>query len=170
MKPKIIEMESLSLLGMNFYGDPFKNNNFWDEENEIGHLWNRFINYFKNNQKGFKRRIKTDVSLEIFIPSDDYKTHGVCEIFVGVIVDKLDIIPINCVAKKLPKCRYAVFTLKGEKINSDWQNKIFSEWLPQSEYELQYDFNIQYYDKRFKGIDQLNNSEIDVYLPIIKKV
>lgn len=170
MEPKIIELESLSLLGMNFYGDPFKNNNFWDEENEIGHLWNRFINYFKNNQKGFKRRIETDVSLEIFIPSDDYKTHGVCEIFVGVIVDKLDIIPINCVAKKLPKCTYAVFTVKGEKINSDWQNKIFSEWLPQSDYELQYDFNIQYYDKRFKGINQLNNSEIDVYLPIIKKV
>ena len=170
MEPKIIEMESLSLLGMNFYGDPFKNNNFWEEENEIGHLWNRFNNYLKNNQKDFKRRVKTDVSLEIFIPSDDFATHGVFEVFVGVIVDQLNIIPINCVAKKLPKCTYAVFTLKGNKINSDWQNKIFSEWLPQSDYELHYNFNIQYYDNRFKGMDQLAKSEIDIYLPILKKV
>jgi len=42
IKPKIIKEKTMFLIGMDFYGDPFSNYTFYDENNEIGRLWKRF--------------------------------------------------------------------------------------------------------------------------------
>ena len=60
----------------------------------------------------------------------------------------------------------AVFTFEGQQINSDWPRMIYQEWLPNSGYQEAYRYNFQLYDQRFKGIDRLDESAIDVYVPI----
>jgi len=168
MQAKIISEKKMLLIGMNFYGDPFSNHSFWSEENEIGHLWKRFISFLDKNPE-LNNRIKKNVFLEIFLTSEESMSAGLFDVFVGILVDKLEYIPINCVAKQLPATEYAVFTLKGNQINSDWQKKIYKQWLPESDYELSFGYNIQYYDQRFKGINSIRESELDILVPVRKK-
>jgi len=47
----------------------------------------------------------------------------------------------------------------------DWEQEILA-WLDQNGYRESYPFNFQYYDARYKGLDSVDDSEIDVYLPI----
>jgi len=44
---------------------------------------------------------------------------------------------------------------------------IESEWLPLAEYEMAGDFEFQYYDERFKGVDKIDESLLDVYIPVV---
>jgi predicted transcriptional regulator YdeE len=75
-------------------------------------------------------------------------------------------VPVELLVKVLPPTQYAVFTLHGEEITSDWPRRIYQEWLPGSGYEPTHQYNFQYYDERFKGIDKINESTIDVYVPV----
>lgn len=169
MKPKIIMEDQICLIGMSFYGDPFNNASAWSEENEIGYLWNRFINYYNENTNLIKHIKETDVFCEIHYQTPETAEKGYVEVFVGVPVENIREIPLQCVAKQLPGTIYAVFTLEGQEIISDWGKKIYQEWLPHSDYELSYNFNIQFYDYRFKGMDNIQESVIDVYIPIKNK-
>lgn len=45
MKPtKIFDSPDIVLVGLSFFGDPFRTNAGWTEENEIGRLWRIKIN------------------------------------------------------------------------------------------------------------------------------
>lgn len=174
MEPLIVSKERMILLGAGFFGDPFSLSGEWTEENEIGRLWKRFMKYFSENKEVFSLFKDRDVAYEVHIENDETKTKGHLEIFVGMELDKpynktLDKIPHDLLVKILPASMYAVFTLKGEEIVGDWPMKIYSEWLPGSEYELAHNFGFQYYDKRFKGMERVGESELDVYVPIKKK-
>jgi hypothetical protein len=45
MEPRIVETGQMTLLGFSFFGDPFRFHGGWEEENEIGRLWSRFMAY-----------------------------------------------------------------------------------------------------------------------------
>ena len=45
---KFAKRSKIFLIGCSFYGDPFTGSAGWTEENEIGRLWNRFMNYVQN--------------------------------------------------------------------------------------------------------------------------
>ncbi|MFP4016473.1 MAG: GyrI-like domain-containing protein [Halanaerobiales bacterium] len=168
MKAKIVYEESMFLIGMGFYGDPFSTHSGWDEENEIGRLWSRFSTFLEKNPEKIKNRVKEDVALEIFFTTEETMSTGMFEVFVGVIVDKIEKIPLQCVLKQLPAGNYAVFTLKGNEITADWQHQIYDITLPELGYESSCNYNIQYYDQRFKGLDNIEESELDVYIPVKK--
>ena len=40
------------------------------------------------------------------------------------------------------------------------------QWLPASGYESAHDYLIELYDQRFKGLENLAESELDVYVPV----
>jgi len=160
MEPKIIEKEKIVLVGMVFYGDPFKNQAGWSQENEIGKLWKRFV----AKEKTIKNRVENG-GYEVHIEPEEYKETKNYYVFVGVEVEKVEKLPLEMFTKILPASKYAVFTLKGKEITSNWQNKIYKEWLPQSGYEEAHKFLIECYDDRFKGIDN-SESELDIYVPI----
>jgi predicted transcriptional regulator YdeE len=168
MKPEIVTWEKTFLIGMSFFGDPFKSAASWDSDNEIGNLWNRFFTYVESDRNEITGIKVPDTALEIHIEAPDTAERGNFEVYVGMIVETLDTIPIHCVAKTLPPCTYAVFTLRGEEIHTDWWNVIYSKWLPGSGYEISGNYNFQLYDKRFRGMDKLSESEIDVYVPVKK--
>ncbi len=167
MKPVIVEKPPLLLVGFNFFGDPFTSHAGWSEENEIGRLWKRWTTYFERNRKHFKHVKETDVMYEIHVYHAETPQTGEFEVFAGMEVAKLEDLPPEVVAKVLPESRYAVFTLVGQQIISDWPWLIDSEWLPPLDLQRLTTFSIQRYDERFKGMQNIEESELDVYIPLI---
>lgn len=169
MQPRITEKMQIRLAGMSFYGNPFDSHMEWDEENQIGHLWKRFMDYYSRHPEQIPWQKHVGVCYEVHIYNEETRQKGLFEVFVGMEVEggDFDKIPIDLSVKILPMTRYAVFTLKGEEINSDWE-KIIEDWLQSSGFESSYFFSFQYYDERFKGLANLEESSMDVYIPIKK--
>jgi AraC family transcriptional regulator len=163
MEPRIVEMEELTLVGMVFYGDPFKDAGGWSEENEIGKLWSRF-----GAKEESVENVTGDGGYEVHIEPEEYKETNKYYVFVGVRVGETKNLPLEMFVKILPAGTYAVFTLKGDEITSDWSEAIYKKWLPSSAYQERAKFLIEYYDgKRFKGMSD-PDSELDIYVPIEK--
>jgi len=160
MEPKIIEKGRITLVGMVFYGDPFKKERGWSQENEIGKLWKRFV----PKEKTIKNRIGKG-AYEVHIEPEEYEETKKFYVLVGVEAEKANDLPLEMFVKVLPPTKYAVFTLKGKEITSNWPDMIYKEWLPNSGYEEAYKFTIEYYDDRFKGTDD-PESELDIYIPV----
>jgi AraC family transcriptional regulator len=164
MKPKIVDNEGLNLIGMVFYGDPFKGGEGWSEENEIGKLWTRFI----AKEELIENRVG-EGGYEVHIEPEEYKNTRNFYVFVGVEIEEVTEVPHEMFVKVLPPTTYAVFTFKGEEIGSNWPESIYKEWLPGSPYKEAHKYLIEYYDgTRFKGMDN-PESELDVYVPVKKK-
>lgn len=163
MEPKIIERGEITLVGMVFYGDPFKEAAGWSRENEIGKLWTRFV----AKEELVRNRVGHG-GYEVHIEPEEYEHTKNYYVFVGVEVEKVDALPLEMFVKVLPPSTYAVFTLKGKEITSNWGERIYKEWLPQSGYTEAHKFLIEYYDgARFKGMDN-SESELDVYVPVTR--
>jgi len=165
MKPLITKKPEMHIVGMSFYGDPFSTRGGWDGENEIGRLWARFMKYLNENQRAIRHITKPNVACEIHIYNQDTMALGLFEVFVGVPVKQLENVPVDLLIKTLPASQYAVFTFAGEEIASDWQMKI-DQWLDEVGYQRAYNFSMQYYDERFKGVDQIADSILDIYMPV----
>jgi AraC family transcriptional regulator len=165
MEPILVEKDQIILLGVNFFGDPFSMSG-WTEGNEIHRLWQRFEGFFAQHVERIKNIKNPGVGYEVWSSDEETAVKGLFDIFVGIEIESLDDVPVELLVKVLPPTQYAVFTFQGEEITSDWPRKIYQEWLPNSGYEAAHQYNFQYYDERFKGIDQIDESIIDVYMPV----
>jgi predicted transcriptional regulator YdeE len=168
MELRVMELPEMFLLGLDFFGDPFKFSSGWTEENEIGRLWKRFIAYFEKHNDQLLHIKDASVMYEIHIEHQETLQTGEYEVFVGVEVTKLENVPIDITVKVLPATLYAIFTLKGEQILSDWSTMVHEEWMPGSGYRLSYSYGMQCYDERFKGLEQISESELELYIPVVK--
>ncbi len=163
---KFIAPAAYYLIGMNFYGNPFSRASAWEEENEIGVLCRRFTDFYQHNAPRIKHNIFPEAIFEGHFVTEETQRTGNFDVFVGVIVATLEDIPIECVARQLPLTAYAVLTIRGGEISSDWQMSIAKEWLPGQNYVPSYNYSLTRYDQRFKGMEMIEASEIDVYLPV----
>jgi len=167
MEPVITHKSETILVGMSFFGDPFDTSDAWTEEIQIGRLWQRFMRYFQQHSGTIKHVTDVEGLYEVHIYHPESMEKGLFEIFVGVEVDQLEAVPLETLVKVLPASDYAVFTLEGEQIASDWEMEI-DAWLAQGGFKQNYSFSFQYYDKRFKGVGNIRESVLDVYIPIGK--
>jgi AraC family transcriptional regulator len=165
MEPTIVEKDRIILLGLNFFGDPFTMAG-WTEENEIGRLWKRFEAYLTQNADRIKNVKDFQVGYEVWSADEETAAKGNFDIFVGLEIKDLADVPPDLLIKVLPATKYAVFTFEGKQITSDWPRMIYQEWLPDSGYQSAHQYNFQLYDERFKGLDKIEESAIDVYVPI----
>lgn len=170
MKPKIIHTNPITLIGMSFYGDPFDVHSGWDEDNQIGLLWKRFMAFISNAKETEYLSRNHKAFYEVHIYSPETRERGLFEVFVGVEFDPqyLKNVPAELCLKNLPATQYAVFTFNGDQISSDWE-KTLQDWLATSEYLSDGSYGIQYLDERFKGVHNLRESALDVYIPVKKK-
>jgi predicted transcriptional regulator YdeE len=166
MEPTIVERDQILLAGFSFFGDPFAASGGWTEENEIGRLWNRFGVYTAHHGERIKHIESPCVYYELHITHAETAEKGHFEVFVGVEIAQLEDLPVEISVKMLPPTTYAVFMLKGRQITSDWPRMIYQEWMPGSGYEEAYRYTFQLYDQRFKGLDELDASALDVYVPV----
>jgi len=167
MQPTIVQKDEITLVGVSFYGDPFETSAGWTEENQIGRLWQRLITYLDEHTDKIQNPVPVHASYEVHIYGPETMTKGLFEVFVGIAVEKLEAVPVDLLVKILPATEYAVFILQGEQISSDWHLEI-NEWIAAAGYQHARPFSIQYYDERFKGLDQIEKSQIDVYMPVKK--
>ena len=166
MEAKIVKTPQRLLLGFSFFGDPFKLSAGWTEENEIGRTWKRFMAFLKRHQQAIEHVVAANVAYEVHIYHEETMKTGEFEVFVGMEVSRLENVPLELTVKVLPPKTYAVFTLRGEQIVSDWHMQVFAEWLPAAGLEGEHSHSIQRYDERFKGLDPIDNSVLEVYIPI----
>ena len=166
MEPKIVEKDQMILVGFSFYGDPFSSSSGWTAENEIGRLWSRYMKYLADCGDRIRHIKGDEVAYELNIFGEETASMGNYEVFVGVEVAELDNTPVEVLVKILPTAKYAVFTFEGEQITSDWAWMIFQEWMPGSGYQLAYQYSFQLYDRRFKGLENIAESVLDVYVPV----
>jgi predicted transcriptional regulator YdeE len=165
MEPLIIQKEEIVLVGVSFYGDPFDTYSGWDEENEIGRLWQRFMKYQEDIGNSVLHITNPEAAFEVHVYNQETSTKGFIEVFVGLQVDRIETIPVELLVKVLPATTYAVFTFEGEAISSDWHMEI-DQWITAAGYERAHSFSFQYLDQRFKGVDRLAESILDVYMPV----
>ena len=169
MEPRIVERDQILLAGMGFYGDPFASSAGWTEENEIGRLWNRFMAFWRAEGARLPHLADPSVMYEVHIEHPETQAKGHYEVFAGVEVSQLSGLPAQLLVKVLPSNLYAVFTMAGSEIGSDWGPRIYGEWMPGSGYEGVPGYVFELYDERFKGIGRLEESVLDVYIPVRRK-
>lgn len=168
MQPTILSKSEMVLVGMSFYGDPFDVSDVWTDENQIGRLWKRFTNYFIQHGKDIQYCVEAGIAYEVHLYNDETREKGVLEVFVGVQVAKIDAVPLELLVKILPATEYAIFTFDGEDIISSWETDI-DKWLTEAGYQRAHPYSMQYYDdERFKGMDRIAESSLDVYMPVKK--
>jgi predicted transcriptional regulator YdeE len=167
MEPKIIDRAHIMLVGFSFFGDPFKLSGGWTEENEIGRVWQRFMAYFMQQHDRIKHVASASVFYELQIEHAETRRTGEFEVFVGLEVSQLEDVPVELSIKILPPAMYAVFTLVGAQIKSDWP-RLIEDWLSQSGYRRAGDYGFQYYDERFKDMQHIEESMLDVYVPVTR--
>jgi len=166
MKAEIVEKPAMLLVGFDFFGDPFRSYGGWSEENEIGRLWVRWMAYLENAQPPLPHVLPQHVMYEVHVYHPETLQTGEFEVFVGVEVAVLGEFPPEVVIKTLPASRYAVFPLTGQEIVSDWTWQLDHEWLPTLGVQRRTTYSIQRYDARFKGTNAIDESELDVYVPL----
>lgn len=167
MEPTIISRRQLLIAGFSFFGNPFETRDPWTVENEIGRLWERYLAYASQNQKALDDLlIRPSIAMELHLHHPQTKETGEYEVFIGAEVRSADGLPVELLLKVLPPSHFAVYTVSGADITGDWYTNYFLEWLPGSGYRIAYDGAIEVYDERFKGMDRLDESELDVWLPI----
>ncbi len=155
---------------MVFYGDPFSLASAWDEDNEIGGLWKRFFSFLSEHPGTLRDRAGPgEAGYELHIHTTETPRTGRYEIFVGVETRSLDFVPVPCSAKVLPAADYAVVTARGAEIEGDWTGRLYSELIPGLGRRADESFCFEYYDSRFKGMDRLEESEVDFYFPLLPR-
>lgn len=167
VEPQLIDKDQIILVGFSFFGDPFRLSGGWTEENEIGRLWQRFMAFLQEEGDQIRNVTAGGGFYELHVEQPEMERTGEFEVFVGLEVDRVQDVPVRLSIKILPATTYAVFTLAGQEIVSDWSKRI-EAWLTQSGYQQAHRYGFQYYDERFKGMQQIDESVLDAYVPVRK--
>ena len=168
MPLRICERDRLLIAGFGFFGDPFGLSGEWTEANEIGRLWHRYMTFMHSPGAQSPQILNPAIGYELWIEQADTRAKGFWEIFVGQEIADIAAVPVELSTKALPAATYAVFTLCGEQIASDWQRAMLDS-LSESGFQQALPYSFEQYDHRFKGMERLAESEIDVYIPIIPR-
>lgn len=164
MKIDLIKLDSLLLGGMSFYGDPISAKGGWEEKNEIGKTWNRFIEFITENPVR-PYSAQGSYLYEVHVYNHETPTKGYFEVFVGEEVNTSEL-PIVLDLKFIDAANFLKITLRGKEIISDWWQKLDNEILPGRSLKRNDAYIIQAYDDRFKGLDSIEDSELDAFIPV----
>jgi len=154
------------LAGLSFYGDPFARSAGWTEENEIGRLWARFMDLRHRSGEAFPEPTDPDRIYEVHLFDSETETTGRYEVFVGYAVAEIRTLPALLVAKVLPAGRRSWFTLAGRGIVDEDNYRAMDDWIEEQGLVRAGSWFANVYDRRFKGLEALEESEIDVCIPV----
>ncbi|MFW9904591.1 MAG: GyrI-like domain-containing protein [Candidatus Thorarchaeota archaeon] len=168
-EPIILENKIFRLLGCVYYGDPFHEAEEWSYENEIGKLWQRFMDLSFKKYARLLRKICVDnnIAYELHLEPEEYMNTKKYYVFIGMEVESGEEVPLEMFIKVLPKIDYIVFTTTIE--NKQEQGRyIYKTWLPENGLVQSFPYIIQLYDqRRYRGLED-PKSEIDWYIPVKK--
>jgi len=110
---------------------------------------------------------KKSTMYEVHIYGSETADKGRFEVFVGEEVNTAQL-PTALCAKFFPASDYIKVTLAGAEIIGDWWRTFEAEVLPGYGVKQHESYVIQSYDGRFLGMDQIENSVLDVLVPVKK--
>ncbi|WML46652.1 GyrI-like domain-containing protein [Neobacillus sp. PS3-34] len=153
MEPKFIKKDAFQVVGLEVHSSTAK---------EFSHVWMQMDPRWKE----IENRKDLNVSYGLIEPTGGNMEFNyiVCAEVTGDVN-----IPEGMVLKTVPANDFAIFTHKGSLKNfaETWQY-IYGTWLPQSGYKRAQGSEFEMYEtSRFCGAMN-DESEIDIYIPIIK--
>lgn len=166
MNSEVIHLDELYIGGAVFFGDPFSQKGGWDGENEIGKTWARYME-FRNKNEEYLHLKGDGFCYEIHVYNEKVHETGIYEIFIGEAINDVKI-SYHMSVKYFPPLDYLKVTLRGHEIISDWWLKVDKEILPSLNLKRIHNFSMQRYDERFKGVDKIESSELEVLIPVEK--
>lgn len=164
MRAELMTLTPMLLGGLSYFGDPLSAKGGWDSENEIGNTWRRYMAWLAENPAR-PYALGKGVLYEVHIYGPETAQKGYFEVFVGEEISS-HALPVSLSAKWVPGGEYLKITLSGEEISGDWWKDLDAFILPERGLERRGEYLIEAYDDRFKGMDRIKDSEIDVYLPV----
>ncbi|POR03094.1 hypothetical protein AU468_05960 [Alkalispirochaeta sphaeroplastigenens] len=171
MQVTIHTFPPVCLAGASFFGNPFTSHAAWTEENEIGLLWQRYLSLLREQSppsrendppgEAFKEEF---FELHILHPGSNLR--GEYEVFAGHPVQFSEIArwPLPFSLKVIPPGEYGLFWLNGPDAAEDWAAELE---LPEG-YRLNTSFSVLRYDHRFRGMDQLEESQVQIHAPLLR--
>ncbi len=165
MEMEFISLPDVILVGMGFFGDPFKDAGDWSENNEIGRLSQRFMQFMANRRVSLAAILASQDFYEVHIYNEETEAKGLFEVFVGHPITQIKDVPLELSCKILPAGQYAQVNLRGETIITDWYKDLDRD-LAQRGWQRGGPFFFQVYDRRYKGLEQIAESELTAYIPV----
>jgi AraC family transcriptional regulator len=156
IKVTIQDKPEMFLVGIAGYGSP--------DNMKIGDMWGRFSEV----DKDIPNKINNEGTYGLMIYPPKFPNPWEFTYLAAVRVSNLNDIPIQMLGKRLPKSKYAVFSVPGgpDKIKDTYQYA-YQTWLPGSEYDAAFPFDFEFYQEE-KGKQQCA-SPLFVYIPIKPK-
>lgn len=155
METRVVELPELKLAGVPLLFD-LQNPSF-------GKAWELFM----EEQEQVHWKNQNGYGVEIY--GNEMKRSGKLFYFASMEVENLDNLPNGFFMRVLPKSKYIVAKCEAtsEAIGTTFR-KLYSEVIPNSEYESLNYYDFEFYGDDFKGMDQ-ENSFVEVYIPIVNK-
>ncbi len=158
MQPRIDTLEEKKLVGyaltMNL------------AENKTGQLWRQFAPRIKE----INNRCSEDkISMQIYNASyfDNFNAENEFEKWATVEVKDFSNIPSKMKSFVLQKGLYAVFNYKGSSSDTSIYTYIFSEWIPNSPYQIDNRPHFEILGEKYKNNHP--DSEEEIWIPIKDK-
>jgi len=170
MQARIVERAQIVLAGMSFFGNPFSQASTWDVDNEIGSLWKRFLALLEASPDAIGGRLgPREAMYELHAYAPETPRTGRYEVFVGVEVVRSADIPLCCSLKIIPAGDYVLITARGREIRldwTDWSGSVSAQCLQPAGRAASGAFVLECYDRRFKGMERIEESELDFLVPL----
>ena len=159
MEARIISRAETSVVGMK------KEMSLMHDQTFV--LWNQFMSRrqeIKNNKNAeliSMTEYRGGMSLQHFTPQTIFDKWACVE------VNDNKELPEGFESKMLPETLYAVFTYRGKAEGAgNFFRKIFTEWLPNSGYQLGEGPHLAIMGEKYKG--NVEDSEEEIFIPIVR--
>lgn len=132
-------------------------------DNKTAEIWQRFM----SKRKEIKNTISPDLySIQVYDDSyfQDFSPGKLFEKWAAIEVADFNNSPENMTPFVLPTGLYAVFTYKGLSTDKSIFNYIFTDWLPNSEYDIDNRPHFEILGEKYKNNDP--TSEEEIWIPI----
>jgi len=156
MKPTIKTFPTTKFIGQNL--------SFTYADYRAFELWSSFM----PRRKVIQNAIGSELyNIQINPDNFDFHPNTPFVKWAAVAVSSFENIPVGMETIEIQEGLYAVFNYKGDQSNvAAFFNSIYTEWLPNSDYELGSHPQFEILGEKYKNNDP--NSEEEIWIPIIK--
>ncbi|MDN3493107.1 GyrI-like domain-containing protein [Winogradskyella bathintestinalis] len=157
MNPEIKQCSEKKLIGIS--SSINKN-----EHHKIAQLWKQFMTRMRAI---IDTDYKEKIAIQVFPKHTNAQNISEYTIWASMDVSNFDAIPKEFELFTIPEGKYAVFIHRGMNASETYQ-KIMTEWLPNSGYEIDNRPHYQVMGEKYKNGSP--DSVEDFYVPIAKKI
>jgi AraC family transcriptional regulator len=153
--PQILRRPALFLVGIAYHGD--------NSDGKLAGIWQDFMGQIE----AIPGQISPRQTYGLWRYPNNFQINRDFDYLAAVAVEPFSSPPLKLAAAHLSPHRYASFEHHGplQNIRQTYLH-IYGEWLPQSGYRLAGNYDLEYYDERFIGVDR-EDSILNILVPIV---